>query len=243
MSAAAATATAVPAGAVQRERLLELLDGRQIAPSLLAADYSQLAAHLQQVLDAGARVIHFDVMDGHFVPPITFGAIVIDALSEQVHEAGSLVDVHLMVERPERQIEQIATAGADLITVHAEATPNLHYALGAIRDAGCLAGVALNPGTPPEQALPVADLADVALCMTVNPGWGGQRFIEATQAKIARLRELMPESCAIEADGGIGPETAERCVALGASLLVAGSAVFGRPDAGAAFRELTARIG
>src|SRR3954468_22075140 len=147
-----------------------------IAPSILAADFGRLSAQVQTVLDAGARVIHVDVMDGHFVPPITMGPLAVEAIAEQVHEAGAAIDVHLMVERPERHVEAFATAGADSITAHVEATPHIHYTLQAIKAAGCLTGIALNPGTPPEAASAVE--ADMVLCMTVNPGWGGQKFLE-----------------------------------------------------------------
>src|SRR5690242_21162044 len=127
---------------------------------------------------AGARVIHVDVMDGHFVPPITFGAVIVDALAEQVHGAGGILDVHLMIERPERQVADIARAGADSITIHVEATPHVHYALSAIRDAGCTAGAAITPATPASSLDEVAhEVLDLALCMSVNPGWGAQKFI------------------------------------------------------------------
>jgi ribulose-phosphate 3-epimerase len=221
----------------------EILSEIRIAPSILAADHARLGEQVGEVLDAGARVIHFDVMDGHFVPPITFGPVVVSALSERVHAAGGVVDVHLMIERPERQIAQFADAGADVITIHSEATPNVHYALGAVRDAGCVAGLALNPGTPPEVVAPLSNLIDLCLCMTVNPGWGGQRLIDSTRAKISHLRELLPERCAVEVDGGIDPDTALGCVQRGASLLVAGSAIFGRPDPTDAYRELVAATG
>jgi ribulose-phosphate 3-epimerase len=168
-----------------------VLDAIRVAPSILAADYSRLGAQVSEVLDAGARVIHFDVMDGHFVPPISFGPLIVSALSDRVHQAGAIADVHLMIEQPERQISAFAKAGADMITVHLEATPNIHYALGAIRESGCLAGLALNPGSPAETVIPLADTIDLALCMTVNPGWGGQRFIDSTHAKISRLREAV----------------------------------------------------
>ena len=141
------------------------------------------------MLDAGAPVIHVDVMDGHFVPPITMGPLAVTAIADQVHAAGAKIDVHLMIERPERQVEAFAQAGADSITIHAEATPHLHYTLQAIKDAGCLTGLALNPGTPAEA---VGELEpDMVLCMTVNPGWGGQRFLEHSLSKLERLRALI----------------------------------------------------
>jgi ribulose-phosphate 3-epimerase len=212
----------------------------QIVPSILAADYARLGEQVSEVLDVGARVVHFDVMDGGFVPPITFGPIVVAALSDLVHDAGGVVDVHLMIERPERQLADFAAAGADVITIHVEATAHLHYALDAIRAAGCLAGLALNPGTPPQAVAAVADMTDVVLCMTVNPGWGGQQFIAATGVKLKQLREMLPAGCAIEVDGGVGPDTAARCVQLGANLLVAGSAIFGSDNPGEAYRDLAA---
>jgi len=221
----------------------EVISELHVAPSILAADYARLGAHVGEVLDAGARVIHFDVMDGHFVPPITFGPVVVRALGDLVHAAAGVVDVHLMIERPERQIAEFARAGADVITIHQEATPNVHYALGAIRDAGCLAGLALNPATPPELVIDVADMIDLALCMTVSPGWGGQRFIGSTRAKIARLRELLPDRCAVEVDGGIDSDTAPLCVQRGANLLVAGTAVFGKAEPGEAYQKLMAAAG
>jgi ribulose-phosphate 3-epimerase len=219
-----------------------LTAGLQVAPSILSADYGRFAEQVDEVLEAGARVIHFDVMDGHFVPPITFGPPVVAALAERVHEAGGIADVHLMIEQPERQIEAFAQAGADLITVHLEAAPHLHHVLAAIREAGCLAGVAINPGTRAEAVLPVADLLDLALCMSVNPGWGGQRFIESTRSKVAFLREMLPPGCAIEVDGGVDTGTAPLCVDAGANLLVAGSAIFGKPSPATAFRELSGAV-
>jgi ribulose-phosphate 3-epimerase len=215
----------------------------QVAPSILAADFARLGAQVGEMIGAGARVIHCDVMDGHFVPPITFGALVVSALSDLVHDGGALLDVHLMIERPEHQLDAFVRAGADVITIHSEATPNVHYALAAIRDTGCSAGLALNPATPQKQAVPVAGMLDLALCMTVNPGWGGQRFIAATRQKIARLRDLLPRECAIEVDGGIDTTTGPECVRLGANLLVAGSAVLGRPSPADAYRELAAAVG
>ena len=211
---------------------------RGVAPSILAADFARLGEQVDTVIAAGARVIHVDVMDGHFVPPITMGPLVVEAIAERVHDAGAEIDVHLMIERPERQVEAFAKAGADSITAHVEATPHLHYAVQAIRNAGCKAGVALNPGTPPEAVSAVE--ADLVLCMTVNPGWGGQAFLETSIAKLQRLRELIGDAPALEVDGGIDAETAARCAAAGATLFVAGTAVFGAPDPAEAVKAISA---
>jgi ribulose-phosphate 3-epimerase len=214
----------------------ELPSGRRIAPSILSADFSRLGAQVADVMSAGARVIHVDVMDGHFVPPITMGPLVVEALRDQVHDAGGWIDVHLMIDRPERLVSAFAEAGADSITVHFEATPHVHYAVKEIRAGGLLAGVALTPSTPPE-ALASIDV-DIALCMTVNPGWGGQPYIEGSERKVARLRELLPEHTRIEVDGGIDTETAPRCADAGASLFVAGSHLMGAADPPGAYRQL-----
>jgi ribulose-phosphate 3-epimerase len=220
-----------------------LLQTKQVEPSILAADYSRLGEQVATVMGAGARVIHVDVMDGHFVPPITIGPVIVESIREQVHAAGGMLDCHLMVERPERQIEQFAKAGADSITVQAEATPNVHYALKQIRDAGCLAGLAINPGTPVDAAAEVLDLVDLLLCMTVNPGWGGQAFIESSPAKIERLRALAGPDIPIQVDGGIGAVTAGIAADAGATLFVAGSAVFGAADPAGAYRAIADAAG
>jgi ribulose-phosphate 3-epimerase len=211
-----------------------------VAPSILAADFARLGEQVDAVLDAGARTIHVDVMDGHFVPPVSMGALVVDALAEQIHEAGALVDVHLMVERPERHIEDFAKAGADNITIHFEATPHVHYALQAVRAAGCTAGLALCPATPVAAASELVGDLDLLLCMTVNPGWGGQEFLPSSLGKLERLRALLGPGVAIEVDGGIDVTTAGPCAAAGATAFVAGSAVFGAADPGSAYREIAA---
>jgi len=222
---------------------VELLQDRRVAPSILASDFARLGAQVGEVMDAGARVIHVDVMDGHFVPPISIGALIVDALREQVHGAGGVLDVHLMVERPERLVEDFAKAGADSITVHFEATPNIHYALHAIREAGCDAGLALNPGTPPSAVDALAGAYDLLLCMTVNPGWGGQPYIASSNDKIAALRERIPAGTPLEVDGGIDADTTGPAAAAGATLFVAGSSVFGADDPGAAYRRVAEAAG
>lgn len=205
-----------------------------IAPSILSADFARLGAQVADVMAAGARVIHVDVMDGQFVPPITMGPIVVSALAEQVHAADGLLDVHLMIDRPERLVADFAKAGADSITIHAEATPHVHYAVKAVRDAGCRCGLAINPGTPLEVVTPLVGDLDLVLAMTVNPGWGGQPFITGSERRVERLRELVGPAVAVEVDGGIDAGRAEQCAAAGASLFVAGSAVFGASDPAAA---------
>jgi ribulose-phosphate 3-epimerase len=220
-------------------RMAELLGEKRVAPSVLSADFARLGAQLDEVMAVGARVIHFDVMDGHFVPPITIGPLVAGSIADRVHAAGGAVDVHLMIEAPERQIEAFAAAGADSITFHAEATAHANRTLAAIRELGCLAGVAINPGTPVEALSELRDLADIALCMTVNPGWGGQAFIDGSPDKVSRLAPIVGDA-KIEVDGGIDADTAGPIAAAGASLFVAGSAVFGADDPAAAYTEIAA---
>jgi ribulose-phosphate 3-epimerase len=210
---------------------------RRIAPSILAADFGRLREQVRAVLDAGASVIHIDVMDGHFVPPITMGPNAVEALRDM----GAHLDVHLMIDRPERQIAAFAAAGAGTITIHAEATPHLDYTLEAIRAAGCRAGLAVCPSTPLGVFAEVD--ADQALCMTVNPGWGGQAFIPRSLERIRRMRALIGPERELEVDGGIDRSTAGPCAEAGATLFVAGTAVFGADDPAAAYSELASGIG
>ena len=209
-----------------------------VAPSILAADFGRLSEQVGLVLEAGARTIHVDIMDGHFVPALSMGPPVVSALADQIHDAGGYVDVHLMVERPERHIAAFADAGADGITIHFEATPHANYALAAVRDAGCRAGLALNPGTPTEVVRELVDDVDLVLCMTVNPGWGGQSFLRGSVNKLGRLRGLLREGTALEVDGGVDADTAGPCARAGATVFVAGSAVFGAPDPQAALQAI-----
>jgi ribulose-phosphate 3-epimerase len=224
------------------ERMQELIEAPRVAPSILSADFARLGAQIEEVMDAGARVIHFDVMDGHFVPPITIGPLVLSGIADQVHAAGGAVDVHLMIEAPERQIEDFAKAGADSITFHAEATPHANRVLHGIRQLGCAAGIAINPATPVMAVSELRGYADVVLCMTINPGWGGQAFLNSSLDKLARLRTLVGDA-RIEVDGGIGIATAGPVAAAGASLFVAGSAIFGADDPAAAYTAIAAAAG
>ena len=221
-----------------------LLRERRVAPSILSADFAKLGAQVSEVLAVGARVIHVDVMDGHFVPPITFGAVVVSALADLVHDAGAILDVHLMVQRPERHVPDIAKAGADGITIHVEATPHVHYTLDQIRQAGCTAGAALTPATPTDALSEVSrETLDLALCMSVNPGWGAQSFIGNSLSKLERMRRELPSEVALEVDGGVNDETAGSVVQAGANLLVTGSAVFGSSDPAAAYEAIRIAAG
>jgi ribulose-phosphate 3-epimerase len=220
-----------------------LLQGVHVAPSILSADFGRLREQVAEVLDAGARVIHCDVMDGHFVPPITLGPVVLEALRELTHEAGAILDVHLMIERPERHVEDFIKAGADSITVHSEATPHLAYAVDLIAENGLNVGVAINPATPVGALAEISEAIDMALCMTINPGWGGQRLIPYTIQKIERVRAIVGGEVAVQVDGGIDPETAPGCRAAGANVFVAGSAIFSSPDPGESYRAIARAVG
>jgi ribulose-phosphate 3-epimerase len=224
------------------ERARELLRDIRVVPSILSADFGRLREQVIEVLDAGARLIHVDVMDGHFVPPITVGPLIVAALAEAVHDAGAMLETHLMIERPERHADEFVKAGADTITFHAEATPHIAYTAGLIREAGAGVGLAINPGTPVGVLAEVTEAIDLALCMTVNPGWGGQPFIAHSLEKLPRVRALVGDDVAVEVDGGIDPRTAPSCRQAGANLFVAGSAIFATADPGAAYRAIAASV-
>lgn len=210
----------------------------KIAPSILSADFARLGDQVRLIEDAGAEVLHIDVMDGHFVPNLTIGSLVVKALRPH---SKLRFDVHLMIENPERYIDDFAKAGADHITVHLEATPHIHRAIQQIKGLGLTAGVSLNPATPLDGIKYILEDLDMVLIMSVNPGFGGQKFIPAVLPKIEVLHrhlDKMQSSCEIEVDGGINLETAAAAVKAGADILVAGAAVFGDPDPARAIRTL-----
>lgn len=213
----------------------------RIAPSVLSADFGHLAEDVARCEEGGADWIHVDVMDGRFVPNLTFGAKVIETLRRLTTLP---LDVHLMVVEPEKYFDAFAAAGASVLTIHQEAAPHLHRQLHRIKELGCRAGVAINPSTPVDTLRDVARDLDLLLVMSVNPGFGGQKFIEGSIEKIARARQLLSAAgspAALEVDGGVARDTITRCWRAGADTFVAGNAVFGAPDAAAEIRELRAR--
>jgi ribulose-phosphate 3-epimerase len=212
--------------------------GLEVEPSLYGADLSRLGEAVDRLLDAGVRVFHFDVGDGHFVEPITMGAIVLQWISERIHRAGSAVDVHLMVENPTKYFEPFTAAGGDSVTFHYEAVEDVDKTVAAARAHGLAVGVAFNPETEPAQVAAVAMNADLVLCMAIHPGYSGQPFQERTFARVRELRELLPDAVYIQVDGGVGAENIVRLRDEGASLFVAASSIFGGPDPPAAYRQL-----
>ncbi|GKW44915.1 ribulose-phosphate 3-epimerase [Planococcus sp. NCCP-2050] len=210
----------------------------KIAPSILAADFSKLGEEVREVEAAGADWIHIDVMDGHFVPNISFGAVVMDAIRPLTKLP---FDVHLMIENADRYIEDFAKAGADYITVHVEASPHLHRTIQLIRSFGVKPGVVLNPHTPVEAILPILEDIDLVLFMTVNPGFGGQKFIESVVPKVEQLSQIIRDkglSIDIEIDGGINEETIIPCAKAGANVFVAGSAIYSKSDRASALQKI-----
>ncbi len=210
----------------------------KLAPSILSANFAMLSEDILKTEEAGAEYLHIDVLDGHFVPNITIGPLVVKALRPM---SGMFFDVHLMIENPDYYIDQFIKAGADLVTVHAESAGHLHRTVSLIKEKGSMAGVALNPATPPAFIEYILPLVDLVLLMTVNPGFGGQSFIPEVLPKIRAVRKMLDErdlTAEIQVDGGINSDTAPEVVKAGATVLVAGSAIFGRKDIIAAVHEL-----
>lgn len=211
---------------------------RLLLPSLLSADFSRLGEDATTVIGAGARLLHMDVMDGHFVPNLTIGPPVVASLAPVIHAAGAFLDIHLMIEQPDRFLEDFARAGADGLSVHIETGAHIHKTLCSIRDLGMSAGLVLNPGTSLSAIEEAVRFADYVLLMSVNPGFGGQKFITETLDKMRRLRSMLPPHVPLEVDGGVGRQTIAQIAATGARWLVAGSAIFEAEDPGAEFQAL-----
>ncbi len=215
----------------------------EVEPSLYGADFAQLGAQVEQLLNAGCRVFHFDVGDGHFVEPITMGPIVLRSISPLIHRHGGAIDVHLMVERPAKYFEPVAAAGGDSVTFHYEAVDDVAATIRAARAQGLQAGVAFNPESEPEDVAAVSGEADLVLCMGIHPGYSGQAFMDATYDRVRRLRSALPSTVPIQVDGGVGDENIARVHECGATLLVAATAIFGRADPAGAYRQLVDSLG
>ena len=215
----------------------------EIEPSIYAADFSRLGEQIETLMQAGSRIFHFDVGDGHFVEPITIGPIVLKSISPIVHRLGGVLDCHLMVEHPEKHFRQIAEAGGDSVTVHYEACEDLPDVIRQARRLELGVGVVFNPETDPDDVVAVAgELVDLVLCMSIQPGYSGQPFMPEAIPRIRHLRERLPEGVHVQVDGGIGPDNAAEVREAGANLLVAGTSVFGHEDIAEAYRGLVQAI-
>jgi len=210
----------------------------EIEPSLYAADFANLGEQIDVLLRTGARVFHFDVGDGHFVEPITFGPIVLQAIAPQVHAMGGVLDCHLMVDNPTRHIPQIARAGGDSVTFHYEAVDDVPATIAVAREHGLQVGVAFKPQTEPEDVAKVAGDADLVLCMSIEPGYSGQQFMDGALERIARTREALPDTIHVQVDGGIDNDNVRSIYDAGATLIVAGSSIFHREDLPRSYRRL-----
>jgi ribulose-phosphate 3-epimerase len=216
----------------------EWVRGPEVEPSLYAADFSRLGEQIEILLEAGARIFHFDVGDGHFIPPITVGPIVLQWISPIIHGAGGRIDCHLMVQQPERHFEAIAEAGGDSVTFHYEVADDVAALAAQAREHDLGVGMAFNPETEPEQAADVADPVDLVLCMSIHPGYSGQAFMPEAIPRVERLRSLLPEGKHVQVDGGVGLDNVGQLREAGADLFVAGTSVFGGDDIAASYRAL-----
>jgi ribulose-phosphate 3-epimerase len=210
----------------------------EVEPSLYAADFAHLGDQIEVLLRSGCRIFHFDVGDGHFVEPVTMGPIVLQSISGLVHGYSGAIDVHLMVENPAKYFEPVADAGGDSVTFHYEAVKDVPATAHAAREHGLEVGVAFNPKTSPAEVAAVADGVDLVLCMSIHPGYSGQKFMPEALGRVRRLRALVPERMHVQVDGGIGPNNIRAVYEAGADLLVAGSAIFSREDLPRAYRRL-----
>jgi ribulose-phosphate 3-epimerase len=220
----------------------EWIRGVEVEPSLYAADMSRLGEQVATLLEAGVRVFHFDVGDGHFVEPITMGPIVLQWISPIIHGRGGRVDVHLMVEDPVKHFGQFAKAGGDSVTFHFEVVDDVEKVAAAAREHRLGVGLAFNPQTSPEDVAAVADGVDLILCMSINPGYSGQAFMPETYGRVRRLRELVPEGMHLQVDGGVGLENIEQLREVGVDLFVAGSSIFTGGDIAGAYRRLVQAV-